>query len=481
MKMDQSATRGVKRKRYEPPEEELSVRIGGKLHHEMKEVHKASKRAKVFETQKVVKRLKNLRKKDEDDKAIAEFEAELTSLKDINHDAIGNSALKSKVLKDHTLRENEDIKVTIKNELETNLLVPAEPGTTLAKIQSRLLSSKILAAQVSASLDSLKVLLNPALKQRDSATDSQPDVILAQSSDRPSKIRKESTSGDVLAQSKSKMPNLSLEVEDEEGGTSDSSRDEVAWKSGSLNGEGELEEDDGGWESGSISGGGSRIQESEDEESEEELDSDDEELKVKPTKSKPQKAAPKPAKSSSSKMESTFLPSLSVGFVRGSDDSDFSDTEGKAVDLQKKNRRGQRARRAIWEKKFGRNANHKKKEAEAMAAVQAQKIRGHTSSIKTGSNAVPSRNLTPAQGPPASTRGQSRGKNIPQHQQPVDAGWGTRSTGASAARVFKPATKSKSDQHDEKPLHPSWEAKRKLKARESVGIVPSQGTKIKFA
>ncbi|KAF8955288.1 Bud-site selection protein [Flammula alnicola] len=476
--MDQSATRGVKRKRYEPPEEELSIRIGGKLHHEMKEVHKASKRAKIFETQKVVKRLKDLRKKDEGDKAIAEFEAELTSLKDINHDAIGNSALKSKVLKDHTLRENEDIKVTMKNELEANLLVPAEPGTTLAKIQSRLLSSKILAAQVSASLDSLKVLLNPALKQRDSATDSQPDVILAQSSDRPSKIRKESASG--LAQSKSKTPHLSLEVEDEEEGTSDSSRDEGEWESGSVNGERELAEDDGGWESGSI-GGGSGIEESEDEESEEDSDSDDEELKVNPTKSKPQKAAAKPAKSSSSKMESTFLPSLSVGFVRGSDDSDFSDTEDKAADLQKKNRRGQRARRAIWEKKFGHNANHKKKEAEAMAAVQAQKIKGHTSSIKTGSNAVPSRNLTPAQGPPASTRGQSRGKNIPQHQQPVDAGWGTRSTGASAARVFKPATKTKSDQHDEKPLHPSWEAKRKLKARESVGIVPSQGTKIKFA
>ena len=30
-------------------------------HHELKEVHKASKRAKVFETQKVVKRLKAIR------------------------------------------------------------------------------------------------------------------------------------------------------------------------------------------------------------------------------------------------------------------------------------------------------------------------------------------------------------------------------------------------------------------------------------
>lgn len=44
--------------------------------------------------------------------------------------------------------------------------------------------------------------------------------------------------------------------------------------------------------------------------------------------------------------ESTFLPSLSVGFVKGSD-SDWSDAEADLADLpQKKNRRGQRARKA---------------------------------------------------------------------------------------------------------------------------------------
>lgn len=44
--------------------------------------------------------------------------------------------------------------------------------------------------------------------------------------------------------------------------------------------------------------------------------------------------------------ESTFLPSLSVGFVDGSD-SDWSDAEADAADAHvKKNRRGQRARKA---------------------------------------------------------------------------------------------------------------------------------------
>jgi hypothetical protein len=44
--------------------------------------------------------------------------------------------------------------------------------------------------------------------------------------------------------------------------------------------------------------------------------------------------------------ESTFLPSLAVGFVRGNSDSEWSDSEAKVADNERKNRRGQRARRA---------------------------------------------------------------------------------------------------------------------------------------
>lgn len=47
-----------------------------------------------------------------------------------------------------------------------------------------------------------------------------------------------------------------------------------------------------------------------------------------------------------SKDESEFLPSLSVGFTRGNSGSEISDSETRLVDGIKKNRRGQRARRA---------------------------------------------------------------------------------------------------------------------------------------
>jgi hypothetical protein len=49
--------------------------------------------------------------------------------------------------------------------------------------------------------------------------------------------------------------------------------------------------------------------------------------------------------------ESLFLPSLSVGFTRGDSDSEWSDSEAKLADGdQRKNRRGQRARRAYVQK-----------------------------------------------------------------------------------------------------------------------------------
>ncbi|KAF9483438.1 Bud-site selection protein [Pholiota conissans] len=463
----------------------MSVRVGGKLHHEMKEVHKASKKAKIFETQKVVKRLKDIRKKSKTDKSIAEFESELTTLKEISHDAIGNSALRTKVLKDHTLRNNEDVKAALKNELENNLITTGEPGSIFAKIQSRLLSSKILATQVTASIVSLKVLLNPALKQRDNTANVKADP--TQSSDRPSKTRKTSASHDESAtksKSRSEAPLIKLdEDEDEAESDEDTSREEAGWESGSINEEGV---NDDGWESGDIEGGHSGVEDSEDEDekSDEESDGGDEELKITPATSKPQKRAPaaaKPVKGTSTKLESTFLPSLSVGFVRGgSDDSDFSDTEGAAADIPKKNRRGQRARQAIWEKKFGRNANHKKKEAEALAA--SLKNKGHARSINTGSNAVSSRTLPTGQGSSSLNGAPVRGKAVSQQHQPVDSGWAGRSKEASgASNAFKPTkhTTSKPDKNEQK-IHPSWEAKRKLKEKESVGIVPSQGKKIVF-
>lgn len=67
---------------------------------------------------------------------------------------------------------------------------------------------------------------------------------------------------------------------------------------------------------------------------------------------------------------STFLPTLMSGYISGSDSdidaSYYKDKKGKkkgpAEPKERKNRMGQQARRALWEKKFGKNADHVKKE-----------------------------------------------------------------------------------------------------------------------
>ena len=113
----------------------------------------------------------------------------------------------------------------------------------------------------------------------------------------------------------------------------------------------------------------------------------------------------------------------------------------------------------IWEKKFGRNAHHKKREEEIKA--QTRKIRGHTSKI-AGSN-----NIRPAGLGSCATQGSTKDKSVSQVHHPVDAGWSSR-----AIPAVIPATGT---------LHPSWEAKRRLKEKQNIGNVASQGKKIKFS
>ena len=219
---------------------------------------------------------------------------------------------------------------------EGSLVAIAEPGTTVAKIQSRLLSSKFLSIQVATSLEALKVLLNPSLKQNvpennNNAHASSSDKII----ERSSKSRREMPTLQISSSTEKAPFRL-----DNSNQTADTDMD--GWESGSINEDG-VEDSDDGWESGDIGPNDSQVGEHA---SNQESESKDNETNVK-TISKPSKAG-KAAKTLSSKNVSTFLPSLSVGFIRGgSDDSDWSETEEKGTDLEpKKNRRGQRARRA---------------------------------------------------------------------------------------------------------------------------------------
>jgi hypothetical protein len=147
-------------------------------------------------------------------------------------------------------------------------------------------------------------------------------------------------------------------VEDDEEEDVDSKKRKVVVDSddeGSDEEEGDA--DEVGWESGSVSGGddvGPSTKQIADSDSEDDEDSvpvrPTKKTKTKETKTKPTKQA-QPSKALTS---STFLPSLSTGFTRGgSDDSDpdddfaegLEDIIGKGKTGERKNRRGQQARR----------------------------------------------------------------------------------------------------------------------------------------
>ncbi|KAI0345797.1 Bud-site selection protein [Trametopsis cervina] len=442
---------GNKRKRSDTSQQEdLTAKLTGKLHHHVREVRKAAKKAKAFEVQKTVKKLKGLRSKTPDSPEVAALEEQLDLLKKCDHEPFADTALKTKIHKDKMLSENEHLTAAAAEELASNLVVPAAPGSNLAKVQGRLLSSKLIAVEVAAIIEALKSTISPEPrkgKERAIEEEAAEEVDGEEQEDEDAAVRPVKKS--KLAQSNA------------EDGANDAEEDSDASSRVAAFSD-EEGVDDAGWESGSIHEGSDDEDEGSEEDEDHDTDESEDESDAEPstTSRKPSKPAPKLAtpadKTSKAKQKSTadakpgtstFLPSLAVGYTRG--DSDASDVSDGEDDAPKKNRRGQRARRAIWEKKFGRNANHVKKQQEIMAKGPRD-------------NGWPRQNRAAPQ-----DRSGTR-----QRPYPTSAKESQPPPGAPP-----PTTNGRKE---EKALHPSWEAKRRLKEKQNPSIVAPQGKKIVF-
>ncbi|KAG4258605.1 hypothetical protein FPRO03_03559 [Fusarium proliferatum] len=190
--------------------------------------------------------------------------------------------------------------------------------------------------------------------------------------------------------------------------------------------------------------------ESEDEE-EEDDDDYEEELSVSASPSPP------PAKKKKSKdkasaptrpRESTFLPTLMGGYISGSESASDVDV------APAKKRRGQRARQAIWEKKFGNKAKHLQK-----PAWETQRGRDSGWDGKRGA-------VEPGDGPRTPWK-----KGI---RNPLAARQGGSEGAESKPEVKRPPPKK----DDEGPLHPSWAARKQAKDAEKTAAFA--GSKITF-
>lgn len=257
----------------------------------------------------------------------------LCSSQDFDHEITAIKSLRTKIRKDHTLRNDAHCQEAISAELLTPE-IRTETSRVQAVVESRVQSSKILSQEIAKVIDGLKTVLG-VTGAGNKGVDEEQESAESDGSD---------DGGDV----------------DEDVGRQ-SARFEVVQP-----GSGSECESGGSWAGFEDTNDVEEDGDHKSSESDEEDPSDSEQdnsgsarsasssLEPEPNPKRARAIAPN-AKSQTNDSKasalakagkSTFLPSLSVGFIAGSD-SDWSDAEVDAVDgPMKKNRRGQRARKA---------------------------------------------------------------------------------------------------------------------------------------
>ena len=209
----------------------------------------------------------------------------------------------------------------------------------------------------------------------------------------------------------------------------------------------------------------------------------------------------KPNKLSKSRTEgrpltaTTFLPTLSMGgyWSGGSDDGNDREDDhmdGLSHEPKRKNKRGQRARQAIYEKKYGQNANHLKKQPQE-STKRGDRDQGWDP--RSGA-----RDDGPRNGGRQRSEKDESGRDVSRRKAKQSAIQGNRKqrraagkenqivkSGANNDPVINlrkrlPAGETNNASKDAKKdaLHPSWEAAKK--AKETTKAMPFQGKKITF-
>lgn len=172
----------------------------------------------------------------------------------------------------------------------------------------------------------------------------------------------------------------------------------------------------------------------------------------------------------------TFLPSLTSGYISGTDSAP-SDSEPSAAP-PRKNRRGQQERRAIWEKKFGRGAKHLLR-----APRQGGRSRDEGWDARRGASDGRGRRGRGGGGVGGRERGGGmRGRERGGRDRERLASGANGEVVSGKRRVGRGGAIRAKGKGDEGPLHPSWEAKKKAKAKAAAGVgaVAFLGKKIVF-
>ncbi|KAA8644487.1 hypothetical protein EYZ11_003036 [Aspergillus tanneri] len=175
----------------------------------------------------------------------------------------------------------------------------------------------------------------------------------------------------------------------------------------------------------------------------------------------PSPDSPPPPKKQKSKIppmepvtSTTFLPSLTMGGYFSGSEAETEDVDNEPP--RRKNRMGQQARRALWEKKFGSGANHLKNQKHSERNNRDSGWDSRRGAIGDGDGS-------------RGRRGRGRGR-----------GGGSMGGKIQRQEVDRPAPRgsaAKKPQKDNRPLHPSWEAARRAKEQKTASF---QGKKFVF-
>ncbi|KAG9097613.1 Vacuolar ATP synthase subunit B [Ceratobasidium sp. UAMH 11750] len=364
---------GLKRKRGgrqrdpESGDAELQRKVSGKLHHSFKEAVKAAKKAKAFEIRRAVKKLKEAREKQSD--GVQSLEKKLEMVKELDHATLARVSLARKIQKIQALATHPMVQSALADAAVPSL------DTIRNDAKHALLSSKILAGEVDRLCTGLKDLVEPRTKQAQEAAEESEENEKAGdlgddgdqewkgvASDGDDSSDDSETSRPDPSALQSALSKLGIELDGSQPASPPSSSSEDGDSvvlEGDDDDDAENLDDQASWESGSV-------------------DSEGNIRRAVSISSASSSSSSPPAKrvraiaesKASAGAGSRFLPSLASGFIRG--DSDASGIEDADVAPERKNRRGQRARKAIWEKKYGKNANHVKKAREEAMATRGR-------------------------------------------------------------------------------------------------------------
>lgn len=443
------------------------LQLDGLLDQSKKSLFRSLKVARGFERQKLGRRQKTA-KTESNAADISRLEAEVATLKSLDLASTAEIHLYKSLLKIKSIASApafpHHVQATIDNSKK-----PQEIAS--ANVQARLFKSGPLQAAMTEALKGIRAVLGieelkpsgkKRLRAKDYANGSQAnDTSGAAVSKREGSLNSTTRAQDEDEWSGASAPDILGKEEDHDfhgDDDEDVDHDMYASRLAGSSAEESAEEDVEDQDHGREDLGDMSITEEEDPDeiqysSEENDDAREDEhptttkLMPKPKYAKPSTAPPK---------STTFLPSLSLGGYWSGSDSAFSDNDSSAANIEvRKNRMGQQARRALWEKKFGKNANHVKNQGwDAGKDAQGVDARGKRGKGRGGF----------VRGVDA-VRGGSRG-----------GGSFVKRTGANSdpivARKAKPSTAA------EGPLHPSWVAARK--AKEQKKATPFQGKKVVF-